>query len=104
MNYEHRHERTPAYASERRDCTVRATSTVMGLPYGDVYKRIAAIGRKKNKGIPYPRVAREFDLKMRPELSCHHLSTILPDMQKGRFVVRVSRHVFAVVDGVVIDG
>ena len=89
--------------SERRDCTVRATAACLNIPYTEAQARLSALGRKKNCGVVFERVAEALGLELCPEFSCRTLKSILPEMTQGRFIVRKSGHTFAVVDGVVID-
>lgn len=88
---------------ERADCTVRATAICLGVPYAEAHQRLAALGRKRGCRFPFGTVAAKLGLADRAELSCRRLSTVLPQLGKGRYVVSVSCHVFAVVDGVVHD-
>lgn len=89
--------------NERADCSVRATAAALGLDYSEAHQRLAALGRKRNRGVKYRLIAAELGLEARPDLSARTLGKILPDMQSGRFVVRVYRHVFAVVNGLIVD-
>lgn len=88
---------------ERRDCTVRATAVVLDIPYADAHALLTKHGRKPRQGCYYGKFADKLGLEARPELSCKRLETILPDLQKGRFVVSIPSHVFAVLDGVIYD-
>ena len=88
---------------ERADCTVRAVSACMGITYEDAWSRMAEFGRGPRKRFKFSVAAEKFGLTRRPELSCKTLVAILPELQSGRFIVRKSGHVFAVVNGVVID-
>jgi len=92
------------FAKDKRDCTVRATATVLGIDYSDAHSRLAALGRKTNHRWLYQGDNIEkLGLEQVPELSCRTLASILHEMSQGRFVVRVHRHVFAVINGVVHD-
>lgn len=100
---------TPEIPSERakynecRDCAVRATSVALGIPYHEAHARLKELGRKNRRGCKFWKMAPQLGLELREDLSCMTLAKALPDMASGRFVVRISGHVFAVIDGVVID-
>jgi hypothetical protein len=89
--------------SDKKDCTVRATAHALAIPYHEAYCKLQAVGRKQGQGIHFKSVAERLGFEAMPELSCRALKTILPELQSGRYVVRVTRHVFAVVDGQVLD-
>ena len=97
--------RSAFHPKEKNDCTVRATAACIGMPYEDVHKRMADLGRKNGKGFifRYSNGLEDFHLDTVPHLSCKRLSSILPELQKGRFIVKISRHVFAVIDGIIVD-
>lgn len=91
------------YADERRDCTVRATAIALGIPYQEAHEKLAKLGRKNNHGFKYSLAATSFNFELRPDLCCRTIAKILPEMQQGRFVVRVNHHVFAVINGTIYD-
>lgn len=95
--------RRDAGLRERRDCTVRATAAVLDITYPEAHSRLESIGRKRGKGFPFKEAAPKLGLETCPELSCRRLGEILPEMHEGRFVVRIARHVFAVINGVIHD-
>jgi hypothetical protein len=100
----------------RNDCTVRAIAAVTGAPYDAAYEWIAAGGRKSGKRFklkpffaanvflhdadwrfawtPYPAVKGERRMNVIAFVATH---------PRGRYVIQVSKHVIAVVDGVLID-
>jgi len=88
---------------ETRDCTVRATAIALDITYAAAHQRLAAMGRKPRKGMHYEEVINRLGLSRRPDLSGGSWKTLAPKLAKGRFVVRVTHHVFAVVDGVVSE-
>lgn len=88
---------------ERSDCTVRATALALGIPYEDAHQRLKELGRKNRAGCPFWELAPKLGFEIRPDLSCMTLAKALPQMQSGRFVVRIYRHVYAVIDGKPID-
>lgn len=91
---------------ERLDCSVRAVAIALGLPYASAHAKLSAFGRQTG-GLLYNSPTfflQHLGLEQRPDLSCRTVATALRDMgPTGRFIVRVYRHVFAVVDGVVHD-
>ena len=90
---------------EKRDCTVRAVAVCLELSYADAHAIMASLGRKEKDGFTFrsKTVGDRLGLELRPELGCLRLETVLPELQQGRFIVRVGRHVFAVVNGQVRD-
>lgn len=89
---------------ERADCTVRATATVLGIPYAEAHAKLKALGRKNRRGFNLfsPQCQKALGLKMRHPGGVT-VGAMLPELQQGRFIVYVSHHVFAVVDGKVFD-
>ena len=94
-------ERNDCGSSERADCTVRALALTLGIDYGFAHQRLRAMGRKN--GCRFKVDWGQLGFQMRPDLCCRTLGSVLPEMQSGRFIVRITRHVFAVIDGKVID-
>jgi hypothetical protein len=91
------------YLDEERDCTVKATAAVLGITYAEAHAKMKALGRKDRRRFKFKKVYADLGLELRPDLSCRTVEKILPELRNGRFVIRVSRHVFAVVDGQVHD-
>jgi len=95
---------------QKDDCTVRALVAAWGDPYDHVYDLLAAAGRKCGRGfnisvwlnarptlftkIPFPAVKGQ--RRMNPV-------TFVQQYPTGTYICQVAKHVFAVVDGVVID-
>lgn len=90
---------------ERRDCTVRAVAAAFNIPYQEAHDRMAALGRKPKRGFDFRigKVQTLGNIECRPDLCCSSVGGIWPALQKGRFIVKVPRHVFAVVDGEAYD-
>lgn len=97
--------RSGAGMSERNDCVVRALAISLGTSYSEAHALVKSFGRRKGCRMQWEKfrtlMRSKFDV--RPELSCMSLGRALGMMQEGRYVVAVSGHVFAVVDGVVCD-
>lgn len=94
---------------QKNDCTVRALATVMGLPYDEAYDILAEAGRKCSRGFAFPKW-----INAQPWAKKHSFpavkgqrrmnpATFAQQFPRGRFICQVAKHVFAVVDGVLID-
>jgi hypothetical protein len=92
--------------AETRDCSVRALTIAADISYTDAHRALERRGRKFRKGFS--------GFKLLEELcKVHHfqvrfpikatLGSEWPKLQAGRFVIFVSGHFFAVVNGVVRD-
>lgn len=94
---------------QKNDCTVRALALSRGMPYDEAYDRLKLAGRGCGERfdlgrwlddqdwatkIPFPAV------KGQPRMNPVEFCRLYP---VGTFVLRVSKHVFTVIDGVVID-
>ena len=90
-------------SKEKADCTVLATQFCLGLSYPEAYALLAKCGRKPRRGFPFRKASGQLWLETRDELCGMTLMKALEGMQVGRFVVRISGHVFAVVDGRIFD-
>lgn len=95
--------------NEHNDCAVRAVAIVTGLPYSQVHKVFADNGRKYRKGTPRDVTWKAIDAlgyDCEPvRVTAKTGVTLDRDraLQSGRFVVGMTRHLAAVVDGSVID-
>lgn len=104
-----------AVANDAGDCVVRAIAIAGGLDYGAVYRTLAdrsaaAGGRRSARDGVAPSVYRtllaewgwEWTPTMRVGEGCRvHLRA--DELPPGRLVVRLSRHLAAVIDGTVRD-
>ena len=99
------------YAGERNDCTVFAIATASGMPYGAAHRELEVFGRRRGKGVSTLsffefkgwRIANYevVDVPMfayKPTWASVRYLTV-----KGRYLIRVKAHVFAVVNGVIYD-
>ena len=94
------------FPNEARDCTVRATAVALQMPYKDAHARLKALGRKNRCRFTFEgKCIEALGLESRPEFSCRRADKVLPELAAlgGRFIVRVSKHVYAVVDGTIYD-
>jgi hypothetical protein len=89
---------------ERASCSVTALAASTGISAEGAHAVLAALGRKNRCGFRLGPVIESLGFSLRPELSCRRLSSVLPELQIGRHIVHVRRHVYAVVDGVILDG
>jgi len=100
------------FKGNARDCVTRAIAIVSGLPYKDVYGEISRRlgkgksprdGVKKNVYEPYmEELGFEWTPTMKIGQGCKvHLEP--EELPSGRIIARCSRHVVAVIDGVVHD-
>lgn len=106
------------YVGEARDCVVRAIAIATGRPYADVYADLSKRTRERRaggikcgprSGIPttvvrkfFSELGWEWVPLMRVGSGCTtHLDA--SELPSGRFVVSLSKHVAAVIDGVVYD-
>ena len=97
--------REAAGVKECSDCTVRATAAAFGIPYTDAHQKLAAVGRKNRHGVQFKKIYKQLGLQFHQRWykGCPVEKVLRTLPPTGRFVVRVTRHVFAVVDGKVID-
>lgn len=113
-----------SYSSERKDCSVRALSNAMQISYEEAHAKIHAIGRKQGKGVNTAELSkfyREAGMKMQivgttkladylrrihrdvEAIEGRTVENILKQLHTGRHIVHIKGHVFAVVDGKVLD-
>lgn len=93
--------------SESNDCTVQAFTNATGIPYPRVWAAFRSNGRKAGRGVKLAdkaqSVAHSLGVKLTLVRRSGTLRKLLSDYPEGRFIVRVRRHAFAVVSGIVID-
>jgi hypothetical protein len=112
------------FEGEANDCTVRALANVLGAPYPLAHRLLSAAGRKPKRGMlwsQWSKVYSRLGIKM---VSVHGstksarfiarasgvrlsqgitIEKMLPLISKGRYIVQVTGHVFAVIDGKILD-
>jgi len=121
-------QRGAEFAHEHMDCTVHATAIAAQIPYFEAHQLLARFGRRPRRGVKY----RDFiawamsptgysitgtKIERGPcgKIGAYRvqrvaldkpvtLAQFLKDFPNGRFVVRKSGHVFAVIDGQQFDG
>ena len=95
------------------DCAVRAIAIAAGMEYPEAHKMLKKAGRRDDNVF---RTAEFMKHKRRIngykvtkvestliELECYFVSDFVKQYNKGRYLVRYPGHVFAVIDGVLID-
>lgn len=95
--------------AQKNDCTVRALALARDLPYDEAYDILKDAGRKCGRGfdfvkwvgsqpwatkIAFPAVKGQ--RRMTPAQFCR-------DYPKGTYILRVTKHVFVVRDGIIYD-
>lgn len=87
---------------EANDCTVRATALALRMPYVVARAKLGQLGRKPRRGFTFREpVVKALGFEALPEYSCRSWASVKASLPAtGAFVVRIRRHVFAVVDGV----
>ena len=105
-------QRAECSANERGDCTVIALSIGLGIPYDVAYRMLAAEGRRPNHGFHLRNWLREratagtilCGYKVTSvRVPCLTLARVMRDFPRGRFILRKHRHVFAMIDGEILD-
>lgn len=108
---------------ERNDCAVRAIANVGAYPYPMALKLMTQEGRPRGRGTPWDtlhkvytmagafdvtyygermrRLSEKRSVALRPQGMT--LETFLERHPKGRYVVVITKHALAVVDGTIVD-
>jgi hypothetical protein len=95
--------------NENNDCAVRAVTITTGLPYPVVHKAFMQAGRKARKGTPRritQRVVDALGYDMTPiKITAKTAITAERDrqLQDGRVLLGMTRHLAAMIDGKLID-
>lgn len=95
--------------SERNDCTVRAMAIATETSYSKAYMKLAAAGRKRNRGFHVSSILKtksvHFDhlFKKLPFRKPITLQKFLKKYPSGTFYVQKYGHVFVIRDGAVLD-
>lgn len=94
---------------QTNDCTVRALALARGIEYDSAYDLLANAGRKCARGFflgdwlegqPWAEKIRFPAIKGQRRMNP---AAFTEQFKEGRYICRVSKHVFAVIDGVVYD-
>lgn len=99
--------RTDNPRREKRDCTVRALAICSGKSYDECLQIMASVGRKKDKGIPFVKVAQQVaalaGIKMKQVKRSGTLNSFLRKFPQGTYYVTIKGHAMAIKDGMVHD-
>jgi hypothetical protein len=99
--------RTTSEKREKRDCTVRALAICTGKSYEECIEIMAAVGRKKDRGVPFrmvaQKVARLSGAKFTQVKRSGTLNSFIKRFPEGTFYVTIKGHALAVKDGKVHD-
>lgn len=98
---------------QTNDCTVVALAHATGLPYDECYDTLAKAGRKCGRGFGLTKWAakaslggwrfRQMSFPATKGMRRVNPATFALKHPEGRFILRVSKHVMACVDGVIVD-
>ena len=89
---------------EANSCSVIAVSKCMDILYTEAYRRMHHIGRVQGSGIyNFGEYAVKLGLRHREDLAGNTLRQTLPKLASGRYILRVTGHLFCVIDGTVYD-
>lgn len=91
--------------TERASCSVRALSHAAEIPYHEAFTKFEAAGRIKSQGTPLrvsTQVLKSFARKQSLKRQVT-LARFIREHSTGRYIVRISGHMLAVIDGVPSD-
>ena len=98
---------------EHNDCTVKALTAATGLDYDVCHDALAKLGRRNRRGCNWmtlgPKAAENLGFRMERmdhrDYSAKTMITVERDraFRNGHYVIQVSHHVAAVIDGKVCD-
>lgn len=94
--------RSSLYSYEKNDCTVRAYALAKGIDYHAAHARLALAGRQDRKGFACMRFYNLEFGKAYPRMGIT-VKTFVQTATRGTYIIRISRHVFTVIDGVIHD-
>lgn len=90
-------------------CSVIATATVTGLSFARARRKLERLGRKRCKGLSYGVYRKAIEQQGFKVTTCHYnligmtVNQVAKQLPQGKFLVRINKHVLAMVDGVVND-
>ena len=96
------------HVTEAKDCTVRALSHMLDMPYSEAHATMAAFGRRPRKGLPRHDVIRAYQSKGLTYIQRNDRPTLAQFMRTDgamhkRVVISMRGHVFAIVNGTQLD-
>lgn len=105
--------RRSAELGEDNDCSVKAVALACDLPYDAAHAAFEDAGRRHGRGVNWPQISKALKgLKVntqpishlrQPNGSCYTPKTISRLLPFGRYLVYTRNHMFALVDGEVLD-
>ena len=100
-------ERPERFSKERSDCTVRALTTVSGLPYDQVHEAFRIAGRKDRRGVKakkvIQKVCRILNLKAIQVQRSGSVRKLIKRYPVGSLFCTMRGHAFPVIDGIIKD-
>jgi len=90
-------------------CSVIATATVTGLSFARARRKLERLGRKWCKGLPYGVYKKAIEQQGYKVTTCRYdlvgttVNQAAKQLPQGKFLIRINKHVLAIVDGVVND-
>ena len=88
--------------NEKNDCTVRALSEALGIPYLEAYGMMIGYGRKAKKRFNCRPMYSELGTAMpRPAMTVERYVSLIA--HSGRWIIEIRGHVFAVIEGEIKD-
>lgn len=109
---------------DKNDCAVRAIANVSPIPYPELRQRMLELGRSVNRGTPWSALNKmykeqgakditlwgkdgnklefwtDYDRKVKTGIT---VANFIKAHQKGRYIVVIRKHAFALVNGQIID-
>lgn len=94
---------------QKNDCTVRALALVRDLPYDEAYELLKDAGRQCSRGFVFATwISKQAGIRKISFPAIRGQRRMTPSEfvikhPQGRYICKVAKHVFAVIDGVVHD-
>jgi len=98
------------YSHEHNDCSVKALSNAFNVSYAAAHSVLKEFGRKDRHGVAFSAFmmtrnnselfGQKFEEFVRPGMT---IGTFVNKFNKGSYIIRYTGHVFAVVNGVILD-
>ena len=88
------------FGNQRNDCTVRAIVCAFGVKYKEAFHLLMAMGRKTHKAYKFEILGDEFFERLEAKGTYRKFREA---HMVGTFIIKVTGHVFALVDGKTMD-
>ncbi len=95
-----------SWPDEQGDCTVRAYANVSGISYDLAHEALKILGGREDYDYGYFHDFAEKTGTLHPVDDTRYSYTIIDMLRKyhtGHYIFKIPSHVFAIIDGVVID-